>query len=57
MKSTEIGFNAFKDCTDLMFKCSKGSYAEKYAKEHDIPCEIIKKAKANTITDMTLDKK
>ena len=35
---TKIADNAFSDCCNLTIQCSKGSYAEQYAKEHNIPC-------------------
>jgi len=34
---TEIGDNAFRDCKLLTLRVVEGSYAEQYAKEHDIP--------------------
>lgn len=33
---TSIGFGAFCGCSSLIIICEKGSYAEKYAKEHKI---------------------
>lgn len=29
------------NCSDVTIVTTKGSYAEEYAKEHDIPCEIV----------------
>lgn len=44
---TNIGKNAFEDCENLTIVCDKGSYAETYAKENDIPVKYIKdKAKS-----------
>ena len=37
---TIIGNDAFKDCPHLIIHCSKGSYAESYAKEHKIKYKI-----------------
>jgi hypothetical protein len=34
---TEIGIDAFKDCTNLIIHAPAGSYAETYAKENNIP--------------------
>ncbi|MBQ9455631.1 MAG: leucine-rich repeat domain-containing protein, partial [Thermoguttaceae bacterium] len=36
---TEIWYGAFLDCPNLTIHAPKGSYAEKYAKEHGIPFE------------------
>lgn len=30
-----------RNCSDVTIVTTKGSYAEEYAKEHDIPCEIV----------------
>ena len=30
------------NCTDVTIVTTKGSYAEEYAREHEIPCEIVK---------------
>ena len=38
---TEIGDGAFKDCKNLTIQCSKGSYAEAYAKENNIPIKYL----------------
>ena len=38
---TSIADNAFDECRSLTIRCNKGSYAEKYAKENDIPVEYI----------------
>jgi hypothetical protein len=34
---TSIGNAAFSGCDGIVINCSKGSYAEAYAKEHNIP--------------------
>lgn len=41
---TSIGWNVFSNCPKLTIYCPKGSYAEEYAKENDIPYK-------NTITE------
>ena len=38
---TSIGPNAFYDCKNLTLTVAKGSFAEQYAKENDIPYEYI----------------
>ena len=38
---TEIGSNAFDNCPNLTIHCYKGSYAETYAIENNIPYKII----------------
>lgn len=38
---TAIGMFAFEGCEKLKIKCTSGSYAEKYAKEHKIKYELI----------------
>ena len=40
---TEIGEDAFSRCDNLIIKCTKDSYAYKYAQEHEIKKEIISK--------------
>ena len=37
---TSIGNSAFKDCESLTITCSKDSYAERYAKENNIPVRL-----------------
>ena len=37
---TEIAENAFAGCNQLKIICGEGSYAQKYAQSHKIPCEI-----------------
>lgn len=39
---TNIGECTFNDCDNLTIRCSKGSYAEEYAKKDCIPVEYIK---------------
>ena len=34
---TAIGYSAFNDCNNLTIHCTRGSAAEKYAREHKIP--------------------
>ena len=46
----EIEKNEFKDCNKLTIYCPKGSYAEEYAKENDIPYK-------NTITEEFINEK
>ena len=38
---TEIGFDAFRKCDGLTFFAPRGSYAEKYAKEKNIPFKAL----------------
>lgn len=38
---TAIGMFAFEGCEKLKIKCTSGSYAEEYAKEHKIKYELI----------------
>ena len=48
----EIGRYAFWDCDNLTIKCNKGSYAESYAIENDIPVEYIQnKLESKKITN------
>ena len=42
---TRIENCAFKNCDNLTIQCNKESYAEKYAKEHDIPVVYNKEQK------------
>ena len=44
---TSIGDGAFDGCSDLTIYCYENSYAEKYAKENNIPYEIISKNDEN----------
>lgn len=39
---TSIGKDAFYDCDNLVIRTSKGSYADKYAKENGIPVKYTK---------------
>ncbi len=41
LSEIDIGKCAFFGCTNLTIKASKGSYAEKYAKEKELPFEAI----------------
>ena len=48
---TEIADDAFEGCNkNLIIICEKDSYAEKYAKEHGIPCQYIDEENTQTIT-------
>lgn len=38
---TKIAKTAFKDCKNLTIHTPAGSYAENYAKEHDIPLKLL----------------
>ena len=38
---TSIGDYAFFDCDNLTIRCKQGSYADKYARENDIPVEYV----------------
>ena len=38
---TNIEEEAFEECDDLVIYCNSGSYAETYAKENEIPYEIV----------------
>lgn len=37
---TEIGEDAFADCGSLMIHCKRGTYAESYLKEHNLPFTV-----------------
>ena len=43
---TSIEDCAFDGCNNLTIKYNKGSYAEQYAKEHNIPCKTTKSDKS-----------
>lgn len=45
---TKIGYFAFSDCDNITLYGSKGSCAEQYANEYDIPFEVIEKNLKNT---------
>ncbi len=48
---TSIGYYAFDSCSaDFIIRCYENSYAETYAKENNIPYEIIKKSDGTTET-------
>ncbi|MDR1293002.1 MAG: fibronectin type III domain-containing protein [Clostridiales Family XIII bacterium] len=36
-----IGYSAFSDCPNLRFRAYEGSFAERYAREYGIPCDLI----------------
>lgn len=38
---TNIGCNTFWDCNNVTIQCTSGSYAEDYAKKHNIPIKYI----------------
>ncbi|MGN0594866.1 MAG: leucine-rich repeat domain-containing protein [Hominimerdicola sp.] len=51
---TEIHSTAFENCPNLTIRCYKGSYAETYAIENNIPYKII--GVSGRIIDVTLEK-